>query len=110
MATYAELRAQIEALTREAEAARKAEISQVVAEIRSKMLEFNLGIEDIAPRGASGSVRKGAPVAPKYRNPATNETWTGRGKQPRWLAAELASGKTLESFAIAAPAAAPQAA
>ena len=40
-------------------------------------------------------------VAPKYRNPANaKETWTGRGKQPRWLAAETAKGKKLEDFLI----------
>ena len=40
-------------------------------------------------------------VAPKYRNPANaKETWTGRGKQPRWLAAETAKGRKLEEFLI----------
>ena len=40
-------------------------------------------------------------VAPKYRNPANaKETWTGRGKQPRWLAAETSKGKKLEEFLI----------
>ncbi|KRB11034.1 H-NS histone family protein [Lysobacter sp. Root690] len=40
-------------------------------------------------------------VAPKYQNPAnTGETWTGRGKQPRWLAAYTAQGKKLEDFLI----------
>lgn len=40
-------------------------------------------------------------VAPKYSNPANaKETWTGRGKQPRWLAAETAKGKKLEEFLI----------
>jgi DNA-binding protein H-NS len=37
----------------------------------------------------------------RYRNPANEaETWTGRGKQPRWLAAAIASGKNLQDFAI----------
>jgi DNA-binding protein H-NS len=41
-------------------------------------------------------------VAPKYRNPANpSETWAGRGQPPRWLAAELKSGKKLEDFLIA---------
>lgn len=41
-------------------------------------------------------------VAPKYRNPANPaETWSGRGKQPRWLAAETAKGKKAEDFLIA---------
>lgn len=40
-------------------------------------------------------------VAPKYRNPANaKETWAGRGKQPRWLAAETAKGRKLEEFLI----------
>jgi DNA-binding protein H-NS len=40
-------------------------------------------------------------VAPKYRNPGnTTETWTGRGKQPRWLAAETGKGRKLEEFLI----------
>ena len=40
-------------------------------------------------------------VAAKYQNPANGkETWTGRGKQPRWLAAETAKGKKLEEFLI----------
>ena len=40
-------------------------------------------------------------VAPKYRNPANpKETWTGRGRQPRWMAAETAKGKKVEDFLI----------
>ena len=40
-------------------------------------------------------------VLPKYRNPAKHaETWAGRGKQPRWLTAQLRSGKKLDDFRI----------
>ncbi|MGV8932630.1 MAG: H-NS family nucleoid-associated regulatory protein [Luteimonas sp.] len=50
------------------------------------------------------SVKKGrklGKVAPKYRNPAnTKETWTGRGKQPRWMAALTKKGKKPEDFLI----------
>lgn len=49
-------------------------------------------------RKATGSTAK---VAPKYRNPANPaETWAGRGKQPRWLAAYTGSGRKLEEFLI----------
>lgn len=45
--------------------------------------------------------RKLGKVPPKYRNPANkDETWAGRGKQPRWLVAEIAKGKKLEDFLI----------
>jgi DNA-binding protein H-NS len=40
-------------------------------------------------------------VFPKFRNPAQPaETWAGRGKQPRWLTAQLQSGKKLDDFRI----------
>lgn len=45
--------------------------------------------------------RKLGKVAVKYRNPANaKETWTGRGKQPRWLATETAKGRKLDEFLI----------
>ena len=40
-------------------------------------------------------------VAPKFRNTANaKETWAGRGKQPRWLSAEIAKGRKIEEFLI----------
>ncbi|MBU8975622.1 H-NS histone family protein [Lysobacter sp. MMG2] len=40
-------------------------------------------------------------VAPKYRNPANpSETWAGRGKPPRWMAAQISAGKKIEDFLI----------
>ena len=41
------------------------------------------------------------PVLPKYRNPKDpSETWSGRGKQPRWLKAQLRAGKKLNDLLI----------
>lgn len=42
----------------------------------------------------------GVKVPAKYRGPA-GETWSGRGKQPRWLAALVAEGRTPTEFLIA---------
>jgi DNA-binding protein H-NS len=40
-------------------------------------------------------------VFPKFRNPKRpSETWTGRGKKPRWLTAQLKSGKPIDDFRI----------
>ena len=47
------------------------------------------------------SVRKGSKVAPKYRNPHNHDqTWTGRGVKPRWLAALVEQGRRMEEFLI----------
>ncbi len=53
------------------------------------------------PARKSTKGRKLGKVEPKYRNPANpKETWAGRGKQPKWLAAETAKGRKLEDFLI----------
>lgn len=39
-------------------------------------------------------------VAPKYRDPASGKTWTGRGKTPAWLAAQVAAGRGKQDFQI----------
>jgi DNA-binding protein H-NS len=54
------------------------------------------------PRIERPQRRKYPKVLPKYFNPSTpGETWSGRGKQPRWLVAALQSGHKLRDFLIA---------
>lgn len=58
------------------------------------------GVRKTAKKAAKKG-RKLGKVPPKYRNPAKKtETWSGRGKQPRWLAAQVAKGKKVEDFLI----------
>ncbi|WP_401750621.1 H-NS histone family protein [Stenotrophomonas muris] len=53
------------------------------------------------PRKGKAVKRPGAKVPPKYRNPMNaQETWTGRGRQPRWVENALNVGATLESLLI----------
>ncbi len=50
---------------------------------------------------AANTRKPGKKVAPKYRNPANaQELWSGRGKQPRWLAEQVKKGKKVEDFLI----------
>ena len=49
---------------------------------------------------ASASTDKRATVAPKYKDPKSQNTWTGRGKTPAWLAAHLAAGQSKQDFLI----------
>jgi len=52
-------------------------------------------------RSAPRERRKYPRVFPKYQNPnEPSETWSGRGKQPRWLAAALKTGHTIDEFVI----------
>jgi len=98
MATYKELKAQAEALLQQAEAARRNEIATVVTEIQARMKEYGITLEDLKGRAKKTKAR--AAVAVKYRNPATGESWSGRGRAPRWLADELAKGRAKDEFLI----------
>lgn len=48
-----------------------------------------------------GTTKKRGPVAPKYRDPSNSQnTWTGRGRQPKWVVAFLTGGGLLEQIII----------
>lgn len=93
--SYAELLKQKQDLEQLLEAARKRESSDAVAKCRALIDQFQLTTEDLFPSGRAGKKNAGAPVAPKYRDPATGQTWTGRGKPPKWIA-----DQDREKFAI----------
>lgn len=51
--------------------------------------EYDLEVNDIFPNRVSKSKTSDSvanKVAPKYRNPENGSTWTGRGKEPTWIA------------------------
>jgi DNA-binding protein H-NS len=81
-----------------AELAAKIEIEKANLEDRLRKISSN---RSQAAIGAQRNRRPYPKVLPKYRNPKNpGETWAGRGKQPRWLAAQLRSGKKLNDFLI----------
>lgn len=52
-----------------------------------------------AARPAAGKARGKVPA--KYRNPAdASQTWTGRGRQPLWVAQAISSGKSMDALLI----------
>lgn len=95
-ATYKELLAQREQLEAQIKHARSVELADAVAKVRTIIAEYELTQNDVFPTGRSSArVISAAKVAPKYRNPATGATWTGRGKAPVWIA-----GKDRAEFEI----------
>lgn len=99
MASYSELMSQAQALMAQAEQVRKQELAQVIADIKARMKEYGITIEDLgaAPgRKAAGKAK----AAAKYRGP-NGELWSGGpGRKPDWVKAALAAGKDIESFRI----------
>ncbi|MBR8249768.1 H-NS family nucleoid-associated regulatory protein [Burkholderia cenocepacia] len=98
MATYLELKAQADALAQQAEAARLAELETIVAAIREQVAEYGITPEQIFGRKRGSVAGKRAPAAPKYQDPKTGATWSGRGKPPQWIA----KAKNRDRFLIVA--------
>jgi DNA-binding protein H-NS len=82
-------------------ASEKRELEKRLARLRrEKELPQSETAEGLSRDGARE--RRNYPrVLPKYQNPnEPSETWSGRGKQPRWLTAALKTGRTIEDFVI----------
>ena len=97
--SYKDLLAQRDALEQAIAQARQNEISSAVTKVRELVAEYGLTAQDIFPGGRaakSGSPKAASKVAAKYRDPATGQTWTGRGKAPKWI-----EGKDRTPFVIA---------
>lgn len=71
---------------------------EALRELEDRARSFGFTLDEIV--GAKVA-RKRAPAKPKYANPAnSSDTWTGRGRKPRWVEAALKAGKSLGDLAI----------
>ena len=77
--------------------ARKEAIAGAVAEVRAIIAKYDLTEGDIFKGRGRGrkAARSTGKVPPKYRDPVSGKTWTGRGKAPRWI-----EGKDRTQFII----------
>ncbi|NDP63251.1 H-NS histone family protein [Polaromonas sp.] len=96
--------AKLNALRKEQEAERKGERTQAIAAVKELIKNHGLtGAElGFSGKGAGKQVSgdKRNVVAPKYQDPSSGKTWTGRGKSPAWLSAQIASGREKQEFLI----------
>lgn len=83
--SYKDLLAQREALEQQIAAARKTEVAEAVQKIKGLIEAFGLTQDDVFPAAKQKQKRETGSVAPKYRDPATGQTWSGRGKPPNWI-------------------------
>lgn len=117
MATYKELQEQAAKLLEQAEQQRQTEMKEALESIGKTMKDFDISLEEVfdylrdsgfqpsaaskaRSRKAKSSSTKGTKVAPKYRNPSTGDTWTGRGRAPAWIKEAEEKGKSRDKFLI----------
>lgn len=96
--------AKLNELRKQQEAERKGERTQAIAAARDLIKSHDLMPSELGFSGKGASKRtqtdKRNVVAPKYRDPVSGKTWTGRGKSPAWLSAQLADGHDKQEFLI----------
>ncbi|CAB3773254.1 H-NS family nucleoid-associated regulatory protein [Paraburkholderia humisilvae] len=96
MDPYEELLAKREQLDAEIMAMRAAKRPDVIAQIGRLMQEYEINVSEIEEwHGRQEGDRRRGRVPPRYLDPKTGATWSGRGKRPRWMA-----GRNPEEFRI----------
>jgi DNA-binding protein H-NS len=79
----------------------KSEKARVRKELEALAAANGYSLEELLADAGEKSKRSGKPVAAKYRHPEESSlTWSGRGRQPKWVAEFLAHGGKIETLAI----------
>ncbi|WP_321790568.1 H-NS histone family protein [Burkholderia pyrrocinia] len=94
MKTYSELLADFEKLKRDIDVVREYEARLIAERVLALLAESGVDIRAIADRLQSKPHER-KKIKPKYWDPKTGVTWSGRGRMPRWLV-----GKDPENFRV----------
>lgn len=119
MKTYKDILAEINRLQKIAAKQKHAEKHAIIAEIKKKMNDFEITLDDLRttkpakvpahkiPAGKvvkkatkASRIDKRSSVAPKFRDPESGATWSGRGLAPKWLLSYEKAGRTRADFLI----------
>ena len=95
MASLPELLAQKAALDEQISRLKREERSKAVEEVRALVEAYEISANEIFSTVSRKPRAAKAPVAAKYRNTETGETWSGRGRSPKWL-----EGKDKAAYAV----------
>ena len=94
----------IAAAERQREAKRESGKRELIEEFRARAEALGLSLDELAANSSkagrpSGKSPPAQSPAAKYRNPETGETWSGRGRAPKWLTLAERLGRVREEFA-----------
>jgi DNA-binding protein H-NS len=97
MSRFLELTAELAILDLKIEVALASEKARAIREIQARMYEWGIEPKDLREvrRGPKYVPKKSGLYVPKYRDPDSGATWSGKGREPRWIA-----GKARAVFSI----------
>ena len=94
MATYKQLTEQMAKVQAQMAVAREKELAATIEQIKEQIAEYGITAEELGFSSKRSASRKTGGLPPKYRDPKSGATWSGRGRAPAWL------GKRRDKFLI----------
>ncbi len=96
-----ELNEVLQEAEKQIETRKKTELKTIRKQVKELIKDNGYTPADIFPALKSTTKVETKKVAPKYRNPKNaDQTWTGRGRKPKWVEEHLNKGKKLTSLTI----------
>lgn len=77
--------AERDALNAKIEEGQKAQRVDVINQIKNVVNTYKIPLNELAEALGIKGTRKGSKAKPKYKDPASDKTWSGRGKEPLWI-------------------------
>lgn len=97
--TLVELKSLLNLVPAEIKRREKDEKTKALKDLEALAAERGFTLQDLIEGSAAKKAR--LPVAVKYRHPQQADLqWTGRGRQPKWVAEFLATGGSLEQLSV----------
>lgn len=99
--SLAELKNLLTLIPAEIKKREKDEKAKTLKELEAFAAERGFTLDELLGGSAAKMKKEKGTVAVKYRHPTNAElAWTGRGRQPKWVAEFLANGGALEQLAV----------
>jgi DNA-binding protein H-NS len=84
---YEEIQAKIADLQAQAERVKREEKQQAIDAARAMISSYGITAKDLGLDKVKGKAgpKPGGKIPPKYKDPVSGATWSGRGKTPKWI-------------------------
>ncbi len=96
--SLSDLKALQKSVTKAIETFEKRRKSEALATLEAAAKEHGFSLAELV---GGAAIQKRPPVSAKYANPANMaDTWSGRGRKPRWFTEAIEAGKSEADLAI----------